>query len=90
MEEAETLSSRLAIMTKGGKLACQGNTLQIKNEHGKCFHVDLTFSEEDIDEDIDMANVEVIERGDQNPMMTEILGQVVWSREEVINLLETK
>lgn len=45
MEEAETLSTRLAIMTKGGKLACEGPILKIKNDHGKVFHIDLTFRE---------------------------------------------
>ena len=43
MEEAETLSTRLAIMTKGGNIACQDSTLKIKNDYGKYFTVELTF-----------------------------------------------
>ena len=47
MEEAETLSSRIAIMTKGGNIVCQGSTGQIKSDHGKSFNVDLTFRDEE-------------------------------------------
>ena len=49
-------------MTKGGKLACEGTTLQIKNDHGKNFHIDLTFNSDFvIEEEIDFSNIEMIE-----------------------------
>lgn len=67
------LSSRLAIMTKGGKLACQGTTVQIKNDHGKAFHLDIDLNVDDVEEEIDITNVEILERKGQNPLKTEIL-----------------
>ena len=43
-------------MTKGGVMACAGTTLQIKNDHGKHFHIDLTFKPDGVDEEIDISN----------------------------------
>ena len=47
MEEAETLSTRLAIMTKGGHIACHDTTVKIKSDYGKYFTVQLTFKPDD-------------------------------------------
>ena len=71
MEEAETLSSRLAIMTKGGKLACEGTTVKIKNDHGKNFHVELTFKPQEIKDDtmIDGYGIRAYEI--QDPLLKE-------------------
>lgn len=56
MEEAETLSSKLAIMTKGGVLECQGTNIEIKNDQGKSFTVDLSFKSVKIEEEFDESN----------------------------------
>lgn len=53
------MSSRLAIMTKGGKLACQGSTLQIKNEHGQILHVDLEVKATAVIEDVEFDETDV-------------------------------
>jgi len=92
MEEAETLSTRLAIMTKGGRLACQGTTLQIKNEHGQIFHVDLSFKTDEImlDDDYDDANLEEVEeRGEEN-IRSEIFGEVEWKRAQAIRMFQNR
>jgi len=57
MEECETLSSRLAIITKGGVIECSGTALAIKNDYGKFFNVELTFKKVYTDEDLDDSNV---------------------------------
>lgn len=73
MEEAETLSSRLAIMTKGGVLECQGTNIEIKNDLGKSFNVDLTFKSVVIEEDFDESNAGLsIKKKGKNPIRYEI------------------
>ena len=85
MEEAETLSNRLAIMTKGGHLAVEGTTLQIKNEHGKKFIIDLTFKSDSYLDQSEADKVDYLV-----PLKHQINKKVVWNRDEVIQLLQDK
>lgn len=75
MEEAETLSSRLAIMTKGGQIVCQNTTVKIKNDYGKNFTVELTFKPND---------------GSSNLFELAGPVQPYWTRQEVIEALEDR
>lgn len=75
MEEAETLSSRLAIMTKGGQIVCQNTTVKIKNDYGKNFTVELTFKPND-------GSSSLFELA--GPV------QPYWTRQEVIEALEDR
>ena len=49
------MSTRLAIMTKGGKLACQGTSQQIKSDHGMNFNINLTISLDFLEEEIEIV-----------------------------------
>lgn len=76
-------------MTKGGKIACHGSTVQIKNEHGKSFHVDLTLKEDEENFDVSCDQLDSA-RGDVNPLTIEILQQFQWSRGEAIKILKLR
>jgi len=86
------LSSRLAIMTKGGKLACEGSTLQIKNDHGQILHVTLVVKAHElvVDDEFDETNVNMADNEDDKNIRGEIFNQVVWSRTEAIEMLDAK
>ena len=43
MEEAEALSTKMAIMAKGGVFKCFGSAQHIKNKYGCGYTVDLDF-----------------------------------------------
>ena len=62
MEEAEKLSTRLAIMTKGGKLACQGTSQQIKSDHGMNFNINLNISMDFLEEEIEIVENDAEEK----------------------------
>ena len=74
MEEAEKLSTRLAIMTKGGEMVCKGTTMQIKNDYGTIFHIDLTLKSDQTvpEEEIDETCVDFSIKKYKNPMRMEI------------------
>ena len=76
MEEAEKLSSRLAIMTKGGHIAGQGSPAEIKKEHGKSFEIDLAIkiAESGQEEDLDITNIEVLAQQKEHPIKAAIFG----------------
>ena len=90
MEEAETLSSRLAIMTKGGKLACQGSTLKIKNDYGQIFHIDLTLKAQQLEDSIDEADIECFSARNHDRLKTEIFAQVAWEKSEIVKMLKDR
>ena len=90
MEEAEMLSSRLAIMTKGGLIAGQGTPAEIKKEHGKSFEIDLAFksTESGREVDLDITNIEALVDQKEHPIKVAIFAQVSWTRDAVIALLK--
>jgi len=44
MEEAEALSTKMGIMTKGGNFRCFGSSQHIRSKFGTTFEVELKFS----------------------------------------------
>ena len=92
MEEAETLSSRLAIMTKGGKIACHGSTLQIKNEHGQFLNVNLAMKANEVleCEDFDETDVNLADNEAGDYIKGEIFNQLVWTKAQALQMLEQK
>lgn len=92
MEEAETLSNRLAIMTKGGKINCHGTTLHIKNEYGSKLHVNLKIKENEfvMEADYDECDVNMADNENNNNIRGEIFNQAEWSRTQAIEMFELK
>ena len=79
-------------MTKGGKLACQGSTLQIKNDHGKILHVELVMKTKEMIEDVefDETDVNMANNEREDNVRGEIFNQRAWSKSEVIDMLKHK